>query len=44
MARLFLQKPEIILADEPVASLDPARADDSVTNADKNRYKRKIKR
>ncbi|PLR81552.1 phosphonate ABC transporter ATP-binding protein [Bacillus sp. V33-4] len=28
MARLLLQKPEIILADEPVASLDPARAED----------------
>ncbi|NWQ43819.1 phosphonate ABC transporter ATP-binding protein [Bacillus sp. EB106-08-02-XG196] len=28
MARLMIQNPEIILADEPVASLDPARADD----------------
>jgi phosphonate transport system ATP-binding protein len=28
MARLLVQKPEVILADEPVASLDPARADD----------------
>ncbi|MDQ1145912.1 phosphonate transport system ATP-binding protein [Bacillus sp. SORGH_AS 510] len=28
MARLLVQKPEVILADEPVASLDPARAED----------------
>ena len=28
LARLLLQKPEMILADEPVASLDPARAED----------------
>lgn len=28
LARLLLQKPQIILADEPVASLDPARAED----------------
>ncbi|MGG1678616.1 phosphonate ABC transporter ATP-binding protein [Neobacillus sp. NRS-1170] len=31
MARLMIQNPEIILADEPVASLDPARADDILT-------------
>ncbi|SDN41412.1 phosphonate ABC transporter ATP-binding protein [Bacillus sp. OK048] len=31
MARLLVQNPEIILADEPVASLDPARADDVLT-------------
>lgn len=28
MARLMVQSPEVILADEPVASLDPARAED----------------
>ena len=28
IARLMLQKPRIILADEPVSSLDPARADE----------------
>jgi phosphonate transport system ATP-binding protein len=31
LARLIVQKPEIILADEPVASLDPARAEDILT-------------
>jgi phosphonate transport system ATP-binding protein len=28
LARLLVQKPEVILADEPVSSLDPARAED----------------
>lgn len=28
LARLLIQKPQAILADEPVASLDPARAED----------------
>jgi phosphonate transport system ATP-binding protein len=28
LARLLVQNPELILADEPVASLDPARAED----------------
>jgi phosphonate transport system ATP-binding protein len=28
LARLLMQQPEIILADEPVASLDPARSED----------------
>lgn len=28
LARLLTQRPEVILADEPVASLDPARAED----------------
>jgi phosphonate transport system ATP-binding protein len=31
LARLIVQKPELILADEPVASLDPARAEDVLT-------------
>ena len=31
MARFIVQKPEIILADEPVASLDPARAEDMLS-------------
>ncbi|MDP4162705.1 MAG: ATP-binding cassette domain-containing protein [Bacillota bacterium] len=31
LARLIVQGPEIILADEPVASLDPARAEDILT-------------
>jgi phosphonate transport system ATP-binding protein len=30
IARLMLQTPKIILADEPVSSLDPARADEIV--------------
>ena len=28
IARLMLQKPRIVLADEPVSSLDPARAEE----------------
>jgi phosphonate transport system ATP-binding protein len=28
LARLLVQKPQVILADEPVSSLDPARAED----------------
>lgn len=28
LARMLVQRPEVILADEPVASLDPARAED----------------
>ena len=31
LARLLVQHPEVILADEPVSSLDPARADDILT-------------
>jgi phosphonate transport system ATP-binding protein len=31
LARLMVQSPEIILADEPIASLDPARAQDILT-------------
>jgi phosphonate transport system ATP-binding protein len=31
LARLLVQKPEIILADEPVSSLDPARSEDILT-------------
>ena len=30
LARLLVQRPGIVLADEPVSSLDPARADDVV--------------
>ena len=30
MARLLVQQPRVVLADEPVASLDPARAEDLV--------------
>ena len=30
MARLLVQAPQVILADEPVASLDPARAEDLI--------------
>ncbi|MBO8172752.1 MAG: phosphonate ABC transporter ATP-binding protein [Bacillaceae bacterium] len=30
LARLLVQKPEVILADEPVSSLDPARAEDII--------------
>ena len=29
-ARILMQAPQVILADEPVASLDPARAEDLV--------------
>jgi ABC-type ATPase involved in cell division len=28
LARILIQNPEVILADEPVASLDPQRAED----------------
>lgn len=35
MARLMIQNPEIILADEPVSSLDPARADDVLSTLTK---------
>ncbi|HLO12284.1 MAG TPA: phosphonate ABC transporter ATP-binding protein [Pseudoneobacillus sp.] len=31
LARMLVQKPEIILADEPVSSLDPARSEDILT-------------
>jgi phosphonate transport system ATP-binding protein len=31
LARLLIQAPEIILADEPVSSLDPARSEDILT-------------
>jgi phosphonate transport system ATP-binding protein len=31
LARILVQKPEIILADEPVSSLDPARSEDILT-------------
>lgn len=35
LARLLVQKPEMILADEPVASLDPARAEDVLSILEK---------
>lgn len=31
IARVLMQKPEVILADEPVASLDPALADEIIS-------------
>jgi phosphonate transport system ATP-binding protein len=31
LARLLVQRPEVILADEPIASLDPARAEDIIS-------------
>jgi|SRR5680860_95257 len=31
LARLLVQKPEVILADEPVSSLDPARSEDVIS-------------